>query len=136
MGLFKKNLQGLFDGKEFQKHVDAERERQQREEALREEAPWLGRTGLSDEDERELPRYLRREYGEDIFSDPLALKAADLHYLGQATLADGSVGHYWEVPGSEVSYAAVYRHTDGSLHYSCCAEPPPELLPTGEGGHP
>ncbi|MCP2040231.1 hypothetical protein L1281_000813 [Neisseria sp. HSC-16F19] len=134
MGLFKKTLQEFFNGEEFQKLLASGRERQQREEALREEAPWFGRTGLSDEDERELPRYLRREYGEDIFSDPHALKAAELYYLGQAALADGSVGHYWQVPGSEVSYAAVYCYADGSLHYSCWAEPPPQLLPTGEGG--
>ncbi|HEY5995097.1 MAG TPA: hypothetical protein VIU46_10925, partial [Gallionellaceae bacterium] len=43
-------------------------------EKVREVADWFGTTGLDEETERELPRYLRREFGESLF-DEGALKA-------------------------------------------------------------
>jgi hypothetical protein len=70
-------------------------------------ADWFGRTGLDEGTERELPRYLRREFGE-FLDDPEGLKAADLHYLGIHGDAQGRA-HFWCIPsrGGEVSYAYV-----------------------------
>jgi hypothetical protein len=65
---------------------------------LVEVAPWFGKTGLSDEDERELPRYLRREFGEVGAED--GLKAADLIYLGIQSDERGRA-HFWTIPKRE-----------------------------------
>ena len=54
---------------DFQKRVQARLAEMEREEAIREEAPWFGKTGLAEEQERELPRYLRREFGQ-LLSNP------------------------------------------------------------------
>ncbi len=117
----------------FRQAVAEARQRSQREEALQEVAAWFGQTGLDEEDERELPRYLRREYGEDIFSDPNALKAADLVYLGKVMASDGSECHYWQVPGHVLSYATIERYPDGGLYFSCDAEAPPaHLMPPAQ----
>ncbi len=99
------------------KQAVAERfERMEREEFVVEEADWFGRTGLPDALERELPRYLRREYGESIFDDD-SLKAADLVYLGAAQ--DGELRiHYWRVGGAsshdEPSYAYIEIDGEGN----------------------
>src|SRR5258705_10949895 len=69
-----------------------------------ENAEWFGKTGLSAHIERELPRYLRREFGESIFS-PKSLKASDLKYVGAFDEGAERV-HYWKVPwGTEEIYA-------------------------------
>ena len=47
------------------------------EETVIEAAPWFGTTGLDEEVERELPKYLRREFGELLLDDD-SLKARDL----------------------------------------------------------
>ncbi|MCC6929480.1 MAG: hypothetical protein IT359_10865 [Gemmatimonadaceae bacterium] len=70
--------------------------RRQLEEATVEEASWFGRTGLDEATERELPRYLRREFGE-FLDDPDGLKADDLQYLGVLT-NDRGAAHFWKVP--------------------------------------
>lgn len=68
------------------------------EEAVVEEADWFGTTGLGEELERELPKYLRREFGE-LLLDEDSLKARDLRYLGAFEESEGTV-HYWSVPSS------------------------------------
>ncbi|RFP10612.1 MULTISPECIES: hypothetical protein [unclassified Duganella] len=73
-----------------------------KDEAVIENAPWFGKTGLSEEDERELPRYVRREFGR-LLSEPGAIKASDLEYIGQF-IEGGDVVHYWRIPnGSEAA---------------------------------
>jgi hypothetical protein len=83
------------------------------EEAAVEEAPWIGRTGLDEATERELPRYLRREFGE--FLEDGGLKAADLKYLGLFKGPDGAA-HFWQIPsrGGETAYAYVDVDGNGS----------------------
>ena len=84
-----------------------------KERVALEVADWIGRTGLAEETERELPRYLRRERGETLFDED-ALKAADLRYLGRAPEGGGTT-HYWYVPqGPEEVYAFVDVAADGS----------------------
>jgi len=84
-----------------------------KERVVLEEADWIGRTGLGEDAERELPRYLRRERGETLFDED-ALKAADLRYLGRAPEGGGTT-HYWHVPqGREEVYAFVDVAADGS----------------------
>lgn len=62
-----------------------------------ESAPWFGHTGLPEETEREVPRYLRRELGA-LLGEPGAVRAEDLAYLGAFT-EQGRVVHYWRMPG-------------------------------------
>ena len=69
------------------------------EESVVEEAEWFGKTGLSDEYERELPKYLRREFGELLIEED-SLKARDLKYIGSFQETDAHV-HYWSIPSSD-----------------------------------
>jgi hypothetical protein len=85
------------------------------EQSLREEASWFGATGLPDEIERELPKYLRREFGELVLDDG-SLKASDLAYVGSFP-DEGGLVHYWRIPprGGEVSFAYVEVSADGQV---------------------
>lgn len=69
------------------------------EEAVVEEAGWFGTTGLGEELERELPKYLRREFRE-LLLDEDSLKARDLRYLGAFEESEGTA-HYWSVPSRD-----------------------------------
>jgi hypothetical protein len=73
--------------------------------AVVEHARWFGTTGLSIDSERELPRYLRREFGESL-SDADALKADDLTYVGAFSEGNDLV-HYWQVPAKDPTYAYI-----------------------------
>ena len=78
------------------------------EENTVEQANWIGCTGLGEDVERELPRYLRLEFGESILDDD-SLKAADMIYLGIFALdkknleeqfsPDAHSVHVWQLPG-------------------------------------
>ncbi len=83
------------------------------EETLTEEADWFGTTGLDDDLERELPKYLRRESGELLLEEG-SLKASDLKYLGAFEEPDATV-HYWLVPShhGEPTYAYIEIHGSG-----------------------
>ncbi len=84
---------------------------------LIEVAPWIGKTGLHEEDERELPRYLRREFGEVGADD--GLKASDLTYLGIQTDDQGRA-HFWSIKRSEREATYAYAYIDinekGDVH--------------------
>lgn len=85
-----------------------------RDATVIEEAPWFGQTGLDEDSERELSRYLRREFGERL-EEPGALKAADLTYRG-AFREEVGVVHYWEIPSHEPgTFAYVVDSEDGGL---------------------
>lgn len=101
------------------------------DEAVQEEASWFGSTGLDEETERELPRYLRREFGERL-SDEGALKADDLDYLG-AFDEDGLRVHYWLVPSrsDERHFAYVEVTPDGETCTGWGDRAPP---PGGDDG--
>jgi hypothetical protein len=86
-------VQDAMKSGEFQRAVAEGMERMERENQVLEEAPWIGKTGFGEELERELPRYLRREFGESLF-DEGSLKASDLQYLGAAD-DEGITVHYW-----------------------------------------
>ena len=100
------------------------------EENLVEEASWFGKTGLSDEDERELPRYLRREFGEVGVED--GLKAADLIDLGIQNDDQGRA-HFWSIPkkgGETYAYACIDIDEDGHpLCYEWGGREPPNKEP-------
>lgn len=97
------------------------------EDSIREEADWFGKTGLDEETERELPRYLRLEFGE-FLSDEDSLKASDLVYLGHFNLAEADYRneetcfyedeeiasvYIWEIEDTkEYGYVYVYRDGD------------------------
>ena len=95
-------------------HADVKR-RWEADSKLVEEAPWFGQTGLGDSVERELPRYLRRAFGEVGAED--GLKAADLSYLGVQTDEQGAT-HVWAIPsktGSACTHAYIEVHATGAL---------------------
>ena len=78
------------------------------EETVVESADWFGKTGLPEDVERELPKYMRREAGELLLEDG-SLKAEDLTYIGAFAEPDATV-HYWSVPsssGGEPTFAYV-----------------------------
>lgn len=101
------------------------------EKKTKEKAPWIGKTGLGVSAERELPRYLRLEFGEFILDDD-SLKAEDMEYLGrfeltaaddvnEGTFDDGTLAVYcWRVPtsGKAPLYGYIEEGGDGSLRYS------------------
>jgi hypothetical protein len=83
------------------------------EQNTQEQAEWIGQTGLDEETERELPRYLRRELGE-FLDDPKGLRAADLNYKGIHQDEHGPA-HFWQMPArdGEISYAYVEIDSQG-----------------------
>jgi len=86
-------------------------EAREHEAAVIEIADWFGQTGLPEEIERQLPNYIRLEFGESLFDDD-GLKAADLEYLGRFNQPDGSY-HYWLLPSSdEETWYAYVRASD------------------------
>ncbi|MBC7982551.1 MAG: hypothetical protein H7Y02_01725 [Candidatus Obscuribacterales bacterium] len=78
-----------------------------------EQADWIGRTGLDEDTERELPRYLRRELGE-FLDDRHGLRAADLQYKGIHQDVRGPA-HFWQMPerAGEISFAYVEINSQG-----------------------
>lgn len=103
-----------------------------REEATTENADWMGTTGLDEDTERELPRYLRREFGESLF-DEGSLKATDLRYVG-AFAEDGQQVHYWHVPykGNDQIFAYVEVAPTGDTCTGWGNREPP-AFPSSEG---
>jgi hypothetical protein len=97
-------------GRHFREH----KAKSDREQNFREEADWFGTTGLDEETERELPRYLRREFGESLFDED-SLKAASLQYVG-AFAENGGTTHYWKIPygKDERVFAYIDVENDGN----------------------
>ncbi len=87
--------------------------KRQIEEHTQEQANWMGQTGLDEDTERELPRYLRRELGE-FLEDPHGLRAADLDYKGIHQDERGPA-HFWQMPerAGERSFAYVEIDSHG-----------------------
>ncbi len=81
---------------EFRREYRTKQEQLQNETKVQESAPWLGSTGLTDEQERAVPRYVRMELGQSL-QDANAVKAQDLQYTGHFTESDGTV-YYWRIP--------------------------------------
>lgn len=88
---------GKFDpnGPEFKKRVQARLAEMKKEESIREEASWFGKTGLPEDAESELPRHLRREFGQ-LLSQPGSLKAQDLVYLGEFVQGAETI-RFWRI---------------------------------------
>ncbi|MDR0770015.1 MAG: hypothetical protein LBE75_02275 [Burkholderiales bacterium] len=99
---------------EYKQAVSEYERKRNLEEATLEAAPWIGVTGLSEAIERELPRYLRREFGE--FLEDGGLKASDLVYLGKFLEPPHQV-HYWRIPSSnnEPIFAYVMLDENGDV---------------------
>jgi hypothetical protein len=95
------------------------------EQEIEEAANWFGKTGLSEETERELPRYLRLEFGESVLDDDY-LKASDLCYIGYARILESEKEHFlsesafvhcWKMPesdGENSPYAYVETDENGN----------------------
>lgn len=119
------DFMAVLQSAEYKQAVQEHMAEMQREYSVVEDALWFGQTGLEEDLERELPRYLRREFGESIF-DSESLKAADLVYVGNFNEPDASV-HYWKVPSR--SDDSVYAYIEITPDGHCCTswgnrEPP------------
>jgi hypothetical protein len=102
----KARMKAYLDSPEYKKAVEENLALMKKEEEVREEADWFGRTGLSDALERELPRYLRRELGQSLF-DADSMQASDLTYVGEFMEGDTTV-HYWRVPQAQATDTYAY----------------------------
>jgi hypothetical protein len=102
----------------FKRASEEVNQRWEADAKLVESAPWFGKTGLAASDERELSRYLRREFGE--VGDDGALRAVDLVYLGIQTDERGSA-HFWRIPkrDREDTYSYAYIDIDEQGRATC-----------------
>lgn len=125
----RRSLRQILQSPEFQQLQAARQRMRELEGRIREEADWFGQTGLPEDLERELPRYLRREFGETLL-DPQGLRANDLRYCGMQVEADGHV-HYWEVPqrAADLTWAYVIVQADGLQVLGWGNRTPPERHP-------
>ncbi len=91
---------------EFRREYRTKQEQLQTEAEVQEKAPWLGSTGLTEAQERSVPRYVRMELGQSLSSaDPV--RAEDLQYMGHFAEMDGTV-YYWRIPDK--------AHAHGDTH--------------------
>ncbi|WP_312461651.1 hypothetical protein [Comamonas sp.] len=91
---------------EFRREYRTKQEQLQTEAEVQENAPWLGSTGLTEAQERSVPRYVRMELGQSLASaDPVL--AEDLQYIGHFAELDGTV-YYWRIPDK--------AHAHGDTH--------------------
>ena len=122
-----KQFVAYMESDEYKLAVETERKRIEAEHKIIEEAPWFGKTGLNEETERHLPRYLRLEFGESLF-DPDSLKAADLTYLGAFPSETGDVTHYWHIPSqhNDVYARVIVSPIHNSVTTDWGQEAPPE----------
>ena len=109
----------------FREHTRDHAAKSREEQKVIEEADWFGKTGLDEITERELPRYLRREFGESLF-DEGSLKAASLKYMGSFP-ENGGTTHYWKIPYGKdervFAYVDVATDDGGSMGWGG-REPP------------
>lgn len=94
---------------EYQQAASEHDRKRKAEEGTRELAPWMGNTGLDEDTERELPRYLRRELGE--FLEDGGLKAEDMVYVGKFQ-EDPAQVHYWRIPYGDEQRVFAYVEVD------------------------
>lgn len=108
------------------------------EETIQEIADWFTTTGLTEEEERTLPKYVRYEYG-DLLVDDDGMKAHDLKFLGKFLLnkqliqlmhldtkcnpTEIYIWHYYNE-----HYAYAYRNNSGILEYEIGNNCPIEQL--------
>ena len=121
-----KQTMAYMESHEYKQAYEAELKRIEAEHQVIEEAPWFGKTGLDEDTERHLPRYLRLEFGESLF-DQDSLKAADLTYIGAFPGDNGSTVHFWKIPyGDEDVYARVVDHPINAGFMDWGIETPPK----------
>lgn len=117
---------------EFRREYRTKQEQLQNEAQIQESAPWLGHTGLSDAQERSLPRYVRMELGQTL-QDTNAVQAQDLEYMGNYPEPDGTV-YYWRIPDKAnahgdthagPAYAYIRKGTDGVYYTDWGNRTPP-----------
>ena len=118
---------------EFRREYRTKQEQVQNEAKVQEAAPWLGHTGLTDEQERALPRYVRAELGQSL-QDANPVKAQDLEFVGHFDEADGTV-YYWRIPDKAnahgdthkgPAYAYVRKGADGVFYTDWGNRTPPQ----------
>ena len=113
----------------FRREYRDKMEQLNNEAKVNEEAPWLGTTGLTDEQERSLPRYVRMELGQSL-ADANALHARDLDYVGRFVEPDGTV-YYWRLPAKAAAnatapqYAYMRQGPDGVFYTDWGSRVPP-----------
>lgn len=121
----------IINSPEFKKGMEERLKLFTKEEEINEEAPWFGKTGLSNDVERELPRYLRREFGKTLFEEG-SLKAADLTYVGAFPDGTNTI-HYWRINNDQktIYYAYVEVTSTGSTSLGWGDKKPAEGTTSG-----
>lgn len=118
---------------EFRREYRSKQEQLRNEAAIQESAPWLGTTGLTDAQERSLPRYVRMELGQSL-QDAHAVQAQDLAYVGHFAETDGTV-YYWRIPDkaqahgdthSNPAYAYIRKDSNGIVYTDWGNRAPPQ----------
>ena len=118
---------------EFRREYRTKQEQLQNEAKVQESAPWIGSTGLTDDQERSLPRYVRMELGQSL-QDANAVQAQDLQYVGSFPEADGTV-YYWRIPDkanahgdthSGPAFAYIRKGADGVFYTDWGNRTPPQ----------
>lgn len=118
----------LLQSQEFAQAVALQNQQMDDEDSVIESADWFGTTGLDEDTERDLSRYLRREFGESVHDED-SLRAEDLTYLGKYTEQEVLV-HYWLIPartGTKKYYAYVEVGPVGQLNMGWGNRNPPDI---------
>lgn len=108
------------------------------EDTLLENADWFGKTGLTESEERNLPKYIRAEYGH-LLTDDDGIKAEDLTFIGCFKLNQQILKKlHWEANVSprriyiwhycKDHYAYAYYTEDNILQYSLGSHYPEHAL--------
>lgn len=104
-------MSNFLESEEYKRRVDEIHTKMMKEYEVVEEASWFGKTGLDEATERELPHYIRREYGESVFDED-SLRADELEYLGVYE-TDAGPTRFWKIPTSDArpvyAYAMPYE---------------------------
>lgn len=125
--LLRRWVRNTKESPEYKAHMELLRKSHIAEETVVEVAPWFGTTGLPDDVEREISKYLRREFGELLLEEG-SFKASDLEYIGEFKEAHTDV-HCWRIVRGEGSsaFATAWVSPEGSISIGWGCERPPGL---------
>ena len=111
----------------YQKQVQDKLDLMEKEEQVVEQADWFGKTGLPEAVERELPRYLRREFGQSIFEKG-SLRADNLQYVGVYPEGLNSIRFWRIVDGAkEPHFAYISVSASGKTSLGWGGKQPPVM---------
>lgn len=121
----KNKWQEYFQSDQYKAELEKQKKKMTDEYAVVESAAWFGTTGLDEDTERHVSKYLRLELGESVF-DKDSLKASDLVYIGVFPTTAGRI-HFWRIPwkDKEEVYAYVEEDSQGNITTGWGDQKPP-----------